>query len=358
MTSDVFRALEDLVRSQLHVFVADPSTFSLPPIDKESAEAICSAAGLAFSADPVLLDLTGHFIVAGDVHGHVLDFLRIFATFGFPPATNYVFLGDLVDRGEFSVYIVLYAFAMKALFPGSFYLIRGNHECEDVNSIHGLLSEVIDLYHSDDLFHSINSVFALLPFAARLNGDFLCVHGGIGPGLVNLHQIESIDRPLKNCDDPIVVSLLWSDPNSEVEMQASPRGRGFEFGEAALTRFLEANKLKMLIRGHSEIVEGVLYAFDRKLVTVFSVSNYCDAKHGIAGVLKVAPDDTEPTAHFLIPTPYVGRKHARLSPLVPPKLRALRLSPSAQLAPSTPPIVVRMSRGRMRCSASMETLFA
>jgi protein phosphatase len=348
----VFHVLKDIVTSHLDSYVADASTLSLPPIDEESAQAICSGAQMAFSADPVLLDLTGHFIVVGDIHGHVLDFFRILAQFGFPPATNYVLLGDLVDRGDFSVHTTLYVFTLKALFPKSFYVIRGNHECEDVNSIHGLLSEVMTFYGRNDIFLALNSVFEALPFAARLYGEFLCVHGGIGPELNDMAQIESIQRPMKNCDDPIITSLLWSDPNPDVEMRASRRGRGFEFGEAALNRFLEANHLKMLIRGHTEITEGVRYAFNHRLVTVFSISNYCDTNRGMAGALEVAPDGTEPIPHFFTAVPYARRIPIARPPVLIPKLRSLCLSPSAQLMSVNPPIVVRMIGGRRRPRAS------
>jgi protein phosphatase len=49
------------------------------------------------------LELDGSFVVIGDLHGHFLDLDRIFRTFRYPKDFKYLFLGDLVDREDFSL---------------------------------------------------------------------------------------------------------------------------------------------------------------------------------------------------------------------------------------------------------------
>merc|ERR1712062_359537 len=86
---------------------------------------------------PMLLELEAPLKVCGDVHGQFSDLLRLFEYGGFPPEANYLFLGDYVDRGKNSLETIILLLAYKVKFKENFFLLRGNHECGQINRIYG-----------------------------------------------------------------------------------------------------------------------------------------------------------------------------------------------------------------------------
>jgi predicted phosphodiesterase len=145
-----------------------------------------------FEQEPTLLELDGSFVVVGDLHGHFLDLCRIFKTFQYPNTFKYVFLGDIVDRGEFSFETIFFILLLKYFYPTSIYLIRGNHEFQNICSHYGFFAEIENLYPKENIFDLFIDIFDVLPLAALLQQKFLCLHGGICPELMSLDQLKSI----------------------------------------------------------------------------------------------------------------------------------------------------------------------
>src|ERR1700692_3262266 len=76
--------------------------------------------------------------VCGDIHGQFYDLLNIFSINGNPSVTNpYLFNCDFIDRGSFSVEVVLTLLAWKATFPKHMFMSRGNHESKNLNKLYG-----------------------------------------------------------------------------------------------------------------------------------------------------------------------------------------------------------------------------
>ena len=78
-------------------------------------------------------------VVVGDTHGQFHDLMEIFKIAGNAPDTNYLFLGDYVDRGYYSVETVCMVVALKVRWPNRVVIIRGNHESRQITQVRGKL---------------------------------------------------------------------------------------------------------------------------------------------------------------------------------------------------------------------------
>ena len=223
---------------------------------------------------PSLLKLGTPLVVIGDLHGRFFDLLRIFTNFGFPNVTNYLFLGDLVDRGDDAIDILVLLFAFKILYPNNLFVIRGNHETDAVMGVYGFKNEC---RLKGVCYDSFFPVFNAMPIGALIGGKVLCVHGGLSPSLRDLSPLEEWQRPADVPTLGIVHDVLWSDPSSSVEYYGvNPRGAGYKFGQKAVEQFFRNTGIEMLVRAHECVEGGYDFPFgpNVNVVTVFSASGY------------------------------------------------------------------------------------
>lgn len=261
-----------------------------------------------FRNEPTMLELHSPCVIVGDIHGHVLDLFRILNIYGPPSHKRYIFLGDIVDRGEFSIEALAIVLLMKVLWPGNVYIIRGNHEFAFMCQQCGFYTQLNSVYSDERLFEACLNTFAVMPIAARIDQKMLCVHGGIGPGITNLNSIRALQRPIEDFGDDNLDSLLWSDPSDDDPLFVpSTRGSGYFFGCEAVKKFIEKNGIELIIRAHECVMNGFEYHFDQKLITVFSASNYCGLVGNDAAVLDVS-GPMKYTTKRLSPLQYLKRR--------------------------------------------------
>ncbi|RCI02972.1 serine/threonine protein phosphatase Pzh1 [Rhizopus stolonifer] len=237
--------------------------------------AICRAAMDIFLSQPSLLELSPPVKVVGDTHGQYTDLIRLFEMGGFPPTSNYLFLGDYVDRGKQSLENILLLFCYKIKYPENFFLLRGNHECANVTKVYGFYDECKRRL-SPKMWRTFVDVFNTLPIAALVAGKIFCVHGGLSPSLHSMDDIRNIQRPTDVPDYGLLNDLLWSDPaDIEGDWEDNERGVSYVFGKKIINEFLSKYDLDLVCRAHMVVEDGYEFFSNRSLVTVFSAPNYC-----------------------------------------------------------------------------------
>lgn len=103
------------------------------PLSCDEVKELCRDAKELVSSQPILLELTPPINICGDIHGQYKDLLEIFNICGEPGISNYLFLGDYVDRGQMSLETITLMMCYKLKYPDTFFMLRGNHECSNIN---------------------------------------------------------------------------------------------------------------------------------------------------------------------------------------------------------------------------------
>ena len=271
---------------------------------EEEIGVLIATAKELFLQEPTLLELESPLKICGDIHGQYTDLLRIFQLGGFPPQEKYLFLGDYVDRGRQNLETICLLLAYKVQYPNSFFMLRGNHECANINMRDGFFHEVKRRY-SVELWETFNDCFNCLPLAAIVNKEIFCCHGGLSPELRSMDQIRQIERPAEVPDRGLMCDLLWADPDRTIEgwRPNTLRGVSFTFGADVVAEFLETHELGLVCRGHEVVEDGYEFFANRKLVTIFSVPNYCDVFDNAGAIMNVDVENDELVCSFQILNP-------------------------------------------------------
>ncbi|KAH3757899.1 calcineurin catalytic subunit A [Pelomyxa schiedti] len=259
------------------------------------------------ASEPNVLELKAPLTIFGDLHGQFYD---LYATLGDLKSlanTQLLFLGDYVDRGNFSIEIMFLLMALKIQYPNNVWLLRGNHETRMMAEYMTFALECEHKYSCDTLYQEFALLFDTLPLCATIvcdMGTYLAVHGGLSPSLITLNDIRALNRFREPETEGPLCDLLWSDPLDDptptTNMQAwldtryvenTPRQTSWFYGPRAIMTFLQQNDLIGIIRAHQVVEGGYKEHYAKPLqgpppvITLFSCPNYCDMYHNKAAIM-------------------------------------------------------------------------
>ncbi|KAL0464357.1 UNVERIFIED_CONTAM: Serine/threonine-protein phosphatase PP2A-4 catalytic subunit [Sesamum latifolium] len=197
------------------------------PLSEQEVRALCEKAKEILMDESNVQPVKSPVTICGDIHGQFHDLAELFRIGGKCPDTNYLFMGDYVDRGYYSVETV------------------------------------------------------------TVESEIFCLHGGLSPSIETLDNIRNFDRVQEVPHEGPMCDLLWSDPDDRCGWGISPRGAGYTFGQDISEQFNHTNSLKLIARAHQLVMEGYNWAHEQKVVTIFSAPNYCYRCGNMASILEV-----------------------------------------------------------------------
>jgi serine/threonine-protein phosphatase PP1 catalytic subunit len=295
MSSSHIRGLYDRLLASWSI---PPGANLIPNLADFYADSFFQKCSAVLHADPIMLTLNPPLIVVGDIHGQYTDMHKFIRLGGPLSEHTYLFLGDYVDRGPNSLEVITFLLCAKVLFPRKVFLLRGNHETEEISEYYGFKEQCELRFgpeQGNDLFRQFNVVFNELPLCAIIGGRVFCVHGGISPEAENVRATvteANFPRPLQVGEEGVVTDFLWSDPSLQHSgFVESDRGASYTFGQDAADRFLRQNDFDLVVRAHQVVKDGYEFPFPSKtIVTIFSCPNYCGDSQNHGAMLFIGAD--------------------------------------------------------------------
>jgi len=263
-----------LTNGDLDRFLEQLMSENCKPLSEDEVKTLCDKAREILMEESNVQGVACPVTVCGDIHGQFHDLLELFRIGGTCPDTNYLFMGDYVDRGYYSVETVTALVCLKVRYPHRVTILRGNHESRQITQVYGFYDECLRKYGNANVWKNFTDMFDYLPLTALVENTIFCLHGGLSPSIDTLDQIRALDRVQEVPHEGPMCDLLWSDPDDRCGWGISPRGAGYTFGNDISDQFNHTNNVTLIARAHQLVMEGYNWCHDRNVVTIFSAPNY------------------------------------------------------------------------------------
>jgi serine/threonine-protein phosphatase 2A catalytic subunit len=256
-------------------------------LPENQVKTLCDKAKEILSTESNVQEVKCPVTVCGDVHGQFYDLMELFLIGGNCPDTNYLFMGDYVDRGYYSVETITLLVALKIRHKDRITILRGNHESRQTTQVYGFYDECLRKYGNANVWKYFTDLFDYLPLTALVDSQIFCLHGGLSPSIDTLDHIRALDRLQEVPHEGPMCDLLWSDPDDRNGWGISSRGAGHTFGNDISESFNHTNGLTLVSRAHQLVMEGYNWCHDRNVVTIFSAPNYCYRSGNQAAIMEL-----------------------------------------------------------------------
>jgi len=227
-------------------------------------EELIDKASKIFEKESRLIQLPsqGKVVFVGDTHGDLEASRQVIRQYLKKPY-HIVFLGDYVDRGDYSEENIQYLLGLKVEHPEEVFLLAGNHEGFMVKQFHpaGFWNSI-----SFEKREGYGFLFSKFPLVATTQNGILAVHGAL-PDLEFLEEISRIELGDENWD-----RVVWGDfVEKEVEFLGDLWGRP-QFGRPYFERMMERYQKRVLVRSHQPHAPSRM--FNRSCITIFTSHAY------------------------------------------------------------------------------------
>jgi predicted phosphodiesterase len=227
-------------------------------------EDLLEKTGRVFEKEPRLISLPseGKVVFVGDTHGDLEASQEVIKRYLKKPY-RIVFLGDYVDRGNYSEENIQYLLGLKLEHPEEVFLLAGNHE-----------GFMVKEFYPAHFWTSISSeereayglLFSKLPFATAAQNGILALHGAL-PDLKFLEEMNQVE-----CGDEKWERIAWGDfVEDETDYLGDFWGRP-QFGRHYFYRLMKRYQKQVLVRSHQPNAPSIM--FNQHCMTIFTSHAY------------------------------------------------------------------------------------
>jgi serine/threonine-protein phosphatase PP1 catalytic subunit len=204
----------------------------------------------------------GKVVFVGDTHGDLDASQQVIERY-FKKPYHIVFLGDYVDRGNYSEENIEYLLELKLEHPEEIFLLAGNHE-----------GFMVKQFYPANFWSSISVgerkkygvLFSKFPLAATTQNGILALHGAL-PELKCLEEMNQVKLGDESWD-----RMVWGDfVENEMDHLGDLWGRP-QFGRLYFERLMERYQKQILVRSHQP--HAPITMFTKRCITIFTSHVY------------------------------------------------------------------------------------